>query len=251
MAADRALAQAALELNVAADEPRLVVPVELARVAGDPDAAGHRRAAGGDLGDAAAARDRDRDRPRRLADPLRVDPRADRRGRGARHRHRHPRPQPGGDRGAPARAPDPDDRGLVARRGGRSAEVRRGRGGGRAGDGGARLRTTRTSTCSPSCAPTPPLVTVGQFLVVADTFVEDIPPQEHRRRAWGPGDNPATALRAWLDETEGFEPDPFVNAKLLLTASPGRLPAPRALNGSTRHHSTVVAQARSRGRSAA
>jgi cephalosporin hydroxylase len=65
------------------------------------------------------------------------------------------------------------------------------------------------------------LVTVGQFLVVADTFVEDIPVQEHRRRAWGPGDNPATALRAWLDEADGFEPDPFVNAKLLLTASPG------------------------------
>jgi cephalosporin hydroxylase len=65
------------------------------------------------------------------------------------------------------------------------------------------------------------LVTVGQFLMVADTFVEDIPVQEHRRRAWGPGDNPATALRAWLDETGGFEPDPFVNAKLLLTASPG------------------------------
>jgi cephalosporin hydroxylase len=66
-----------------------------------------------------------------------------------------------------------------------------------------------------------PLVTVGQFLVVADTFVEDIPPQEHRPRAWGPGNNPATALRAWLREADGFEPDPFVNAKLLLTASPG------------------------------
>jgi len=67
-----------------------------------------------------------------------------------------------------------------------------------------------------------PLVTVGQFLVVADTFVEDIPPQAHRPdRHWGPGDNPATALAAWLDETDGFDPDPFVNAKLLLTASPG------------------------------
>jgi cephalosporin hydroxylase len=66
-----------------------------------------------------------------------------------------------------------------------------------------------------------PLVTVGQFLVVADTFVEEIPPQEHRPRPWGPGDNPATALRAWLAETDGFEPDPFVNAKLLLSASPG------------------------------
>jgi cephalosporin hydroxylase len=66
-----------------------------------------------------------------------------------------------------------------------------------------------------------PLVTVGQFLVVADTFVEDIPAQQHRPRPWGPGNNPATALRAWLAEASGFEPDPFVNAKLLLTASPG------------------------------
>jgi cephalosporin hydroxylase len=66
-----------------------------------------------------------------------------------------------------------------------------------------------------------PLVTVGQFLIVADTFVEDIPPQEHRPRPWGPGNNPATALRAWLEESEGFEPDPFVNAKLLLSASSG------------------------------
>jgi cephalosporin hydroxylase len=66
-----------------------------------------------------------------------------------------------------------------------------------------------------------PLVTVGQFLVVADTFVELIPPQEHRPRPWGPGDNPGTALRTWLEEVDGFEPDPFVNAKLLLTASPG------------------------------
>jgi cephalosporin hydroxylase len=66
-----------------------------------------------------------------------------------------------------------------------------------------------------------PLVTVGQYLIVADTFVEQIPSQEHRPRGWGPGNNPATALRAWLDESEAFEPDPFVNAKLLLTASPG------------------------------
>ena len=67
-----------------------------------------------------------------------------------------------------------------------------------------------------------PLVTMGQFLVVADTFVEDIPAQEHRPgRPWGPGNNPATALRAWLAECEDFEPDPFLNSKLLLTASPG------------------------------
>ena len=65
-----------------------------------------------------------------------------------------------------------------------------------------------------------PLVTPGQFLVVADTFVEEIPEQAHRPRAWGKGDNPGTALRDWLAETDAFEPDPWVNAKLLLTASP-------------------------------
>ena len=71
-----------------------------------------------------------------------------------------------------------------------------------------------------------PFVSVGQFLVVADTFIEDIPTQEHRRRPWGPGDNPRTALAEWAAETGGvetggFEPDEFVNAKLLLSASRG------------------------------
>jgi cephalosporin hydroxylase len=65
-----------------------------------------------------------------------------------------------------------------------------------------------------------PHVTKGQYLVVSDTVVEDIPQQEHRPRAWGPGDNPKTALRAYLKETDRFEVDPYVNAKLLLTYSP-------------------------------
>lgn len=66
-----------------------------------------------------------------------------------------------------------------------------------------------------------PLVTEGQFLIVADTVVEDIPAQEHRPRPWGPGDNPATAMQAFLKEDQRFAPDPFINAKLLITSSPG------------------------------
>lgn len=66
-----------------------------------------------------------------------------------------------------------------------------------------------------------PLVTEGQFLIVADTVVEDIPAQEHRPRPWGPGDNPATAMLAYLKDHPEFEQDPFINAKLLITSSPG------------------------------
>jgi len=66
-----------------------------------------------------------------------------------------------------------------------------------------------------------PLVTKGQFLIVADTVVESIPAQGHRPRPWGPGDNPATALDAYLDECDRFERDAFVNAKLLISSSPG------------------------------
>jgi len=67
-----------------------------------------------------------------------------------------------------------------------------------------------------------PLVSVGQFLVVADTFIEDIPHQSHRPgRPWGPGDNPGTALRDWLGEDDRFAPDTYFNGKVLVTASPG------------------------------
>lgn len=63
-----------------------------------------------------------------------------------------------------------------------------------------------------------PLVTVGQFLVVSDTVVEFIPEQVHRPRAWGPGNNPHTALEVYLKECDRFERDPYFNAKLLMSS---------------------------------
>jgi cephalosporin hydroxylase len=65
-----------------------------------------------------------------------------------------------------------------------------------------------------------PKVTKGQYLVVSDTICEDIPKQEHRPRPWGPGDNPKTALRQYMKETDRFELDTYINSKLLLTYSP-------------------------------
>jgi cephalosporin hydroxylase len=65
-----------------------------------------------------------------------------------------------------------------------------------------------------------PLVTKGQYVVVSDTVVEDIPAQTHRTRPWGPGDNPKTALHAYLKESKRFEVDQEINRKLLLTYTP-------------------------------
>jgi cephalosporin hydroxylase len=65
------------------------------------------------------------------------------------------------------------------------------------------------------------LVTEGQFLVVSDTVIEDIPPQTHRPREWGPGNNPKTALQEYLSEAHRFEPDPWYNSKVLITSSRG------------------------------
>jgi cephalosporin hydroxylase len=66
-----------------------------------------------------------------------------------------------------------------------------------------------------------PLVTPGQFLVVSDTVVEFIPPQTHRPRPWGPGNNPHTAVEAYLQETDRFERDPYINGKVLMGSQPG------------------------------
>jgi cephalosporin hydroxylase len=67
-----------------------------------------------------------------------------------------------------------------------------------------------------------PLVTPGQFMIVADTLIEELPLQEHRPRVWGPGDNPKTAVDAFLAEMpEIFDVDKFSNDKLLLSSSRG------------------------------
>jgi cephalosporin hydroxylase len=65
-----------------------------------------------------------------------------------------------------------------------------------------------------------PLVTKGQYLVVSDTIIEDIPTQAHRPRPWGPGDNPKTALRAYLATTKRFALDDQIDNKTLLSCCP-------------------------------
>ncbi len=65
-----------------------------------------------------------------------------------------------------------------------------------------------------------PLVTKGQYMVVTDTIIEDFPEQPHRPRPWGKGDNPKTAIRQYLTESDRFELDTYIENKLLTTFYP-------------------------------
>jgi cephalosporin hydroxylase len=65
-----------------------------------------------------------------------------------------------------------------------------------------------------------PLVTPGAFLIVADTGLGIPEAATYRVRDWGPENNPMTALRAFLAETQRFVVDEFYNAKLLVTSNP-------------------------------
>lgn len=64
-----------------------------------------------------------------------------------------------------------------------------------------------------------PLVSQGSYCVVMDTVVEDMPEDAFPDRPWGVGDNPRTAVWAYLKETEDFVIDAEVHDKLLITVA--------------------------------
>jgi cephalosporin hydroxylase len=66
-----------------------------------------------------------------------------------------------------------------------------------------------------------PLTSVGSYCVVFDTIIEDLPAGIFPDRPWGPGDNPRTAVRAYLKSHPEFEIDRRMEDKLLVTVAPG------------------------------
>lgn len=65
-----------------------------------------------------------------------------------------------------------------------------------------------------------PLVKAGGYLVVLDTFVEDMPEGFVVDRPWARGDNPKTAVWEFLKTTERFAVDEHIQNKLLITVAP-------------------------------
>ena len=64
------------------------------------------------------------------------------------------------------------------------------------------------------------LTSVGSYCVVFDTVVEDMEASMFPDRPWGPGNNPKTAVRAFLQANENFEIDHTIDAKLQISVAP-------------------------------
>jgi cephalosporin hydroxylase len=65
-----------------------------------------------------------------------------------------------------------------------------------------------------------PLTSVGSYCIVFDTVIEDMPAAMFPDRPWGPGNNPKTALWAYLKEHPEFQIDRQIDHKLLISVAP-------------------------------
>ena len=54
-----------------------------------------------------------------------------------------------------------------------------------------------------------PLLPIGGMVLVADTLVEEFPEGHYEGRPWDRGDNPMTAVRAFLAENDDFDAAPL------------------------------------------
>ena len=66
-----------------------------------------------------------------------------------------------------------------------------------------------------------PLVSGGSYCVVFDTLIETLSEESIGDRPWGPGDNPATAVQAYLDGHPEFQIDQAMDNKLMVSVAPG------------------------------
>lgn len=77
-----------------------------------------------------------------------------------------------------------------------------------------------------------PLVTPNSYVVVLDTVMEDLPAEMFEGRPYGKGNNPGTAVAAFLQRDDRFEVDYSFEDRVLLTLAPGgflrRRPEPAA-----------------------
>jgi cephalosporin hydroxylase len=61
------------------------------------------------------------------------------------------------------------------------------------------------------------LLPIGSLILVADTLIEEMPPDHYLDRPWSRGNNPATAIREFLSETDTYAVAPEWSRRGLLT----------------------------------
>jgi len=66
-----------------------------------------------------------------------------------------------------------------------------------------------------------PFVKKGSYLIVFDTIIQDMPPNFSFNRPWGQGDNPKTAVEAFLKINDRFVVDKTIDNKLQISVAPG------------------------------
>jgi cephalosporin hydroxylase len=64
-----------------------------------------------------------------------------------------------------------------------------------------------------------PLVSIGSYIIVFDTIIEDLPEDAFPDRPWGKGNNPRTAVWKFMDENDVFIYDREVEHRLLITVA--------------------------------
>ena len=65
-----------------------------------------------------------------------------------------------------------------------------------------------------------PMTSVESYCVVFDTVIEDLPAEAYPDRTWGPGDNPKTAVWAYVKDHPEFEIDQRIDQQLLVSVAP-------------------------------
>ena len=66
-----------------------------------------------------------------------------------------------------------------------------------------------------------PLTSVDSYCVVFDTIIENLPSGSHPGRPWNKGNNPMTAVDAYLSSNHDFEIDLALSDQLIVSAAPG------------------------------
>ena len=63
-------------------------------------------------------------------------------------------------------------------------------------------------------------VNLDSYCVVFDTIIEDMPNSLFQDRPWGKGNNPRTAVNAFLKSNQSFQVDEEIHNKLGITVAP-------------------------------